>query len=78
MERRKEFDMTYWAYLMIRFVNTFCCCLKSCCMRIQCCSVQARRLQKFQIARERLVEEKDLHKLVQQNRVSRFIHKMLL
>ena len=77
MTSREELVGTYPSYLFFGFLANFCCCLKSCFERRGYLQKSTWRYEKFNLALERLAFEHDIQYILQMNRITRLIHKMM-
>ena len=50
LERRKDFRMKYWGYLLIYLVEQLCCCFMSCCRKPSRCKHLIDSYKKFELA----------------------------
>ena len=73
IEKTKDFNASYCAFMMVACFKALCCCFKPCCRGK--CRRHLDSHRKFQIAQERLSSEVDIQHMIEMNRVTRLIHK---
>ena len=79
IERVKDFKFGFCAYILNRFfLCKSCCCLsKSCKEKYPCWKKSNLSYKKFKVAQERLQKEQDIQRIIDMNRISKLIHKVL-
>lgn len=80
IERHKEFQFGYCTYILIQYIMLGCCC--SCLSsffqaRYPSCRRQVTSYKKFLVAQERLHKEQDIQRIIDINRLTKVLHKVL-
>lgn len=71
-------EVGYISFVFFYMLYEAFCCLKCCFRKCNCCERRMHKHEKFEKARKRLLEEKDILQIIGINRISRLLHKASL
>lgn len=75
IEQSRDFKVGYFSFIFLYVLFEYLCCLKRCFYSCECCKRRMDRHDKFLLAKDRLLAEKDILNIVGMNRITRLLHK---